>query len=145
MDKRALLQRVAKGITTLHVALYRASGGRILGSFRGGLILLLTTKGRKTGQSRVTPLLYVRDGDAFVVVASNGGMDWEPAWWLNLKANPVGQVHAGPRVIRVRAEQVGSDDRVRLWPQLTQMYPGYEGYQRRVSREIALVRLRPAQ
>ena len=143
MDTRALLKRVAKAITSLHVALYRASGGRILGSFRGGPILLLTTKGRKTGQARVTPLLYARDGDDYVVVASNGGMDWEPAWWLNLQANPVAEVQAGSRVRRVRAERVGPEDRARLWPRLTRMYAAYEGYQRRVSREIALVRLRP--
>ena len=142
MDKRALVQRVAKALTSLHVALYRASGGRVFGSFRGGPILLLTTRGRKSGRPRTTPLLYVRDGDAFVVVASNGGMDWEPAWWLNLQANPSGQVQAGPRALRVRAERVGPDDRVGLWTRLTRMYPGYEGYQRRVSREIALVRLR---
>ena len=143
MDKRALLQRVAKAITSLHVAVYRASGGRVFGSFRGGPILLLTTQGRKSGRARVTPLLYVRDGDAFVVVASNGGMDWEPAWWLNLQANPVARVQAGPRVFRARAERVESEDRARLWPRLVRMYPGYEGYQRRVSREIALVRLQP--
>ena len=143
MDKRALLQRVAKAITSLHVALYRATGGRVLGRFRGAPMLLLTTTGRKTGQARTTPLLFVRDGDDFVVVASNGGMDWEPAWWLNLQANPVGLVQAGPRVLRVRAERVEAEDRARLWPILTRMYSGYEGYQRRVSREIALVRLRP--
>ena len=145
MDKRALIQRMAKAITGLHVALYRASGGRILNRFGSGPILLLTTMGRKSGQARVTPLLYVRDGDSIVVVASNGGMDWEPAWWLNLQANPVGQVQAGPRVLRVRAERVGTTDRARLWPVLSRMYSGYEGYQRRVTREIALVRLRPVQ
>ena len=145
MDKRALLQRVAKAITSLHVRLYQATGGRVLGSFRGAPMLLLTTKGRKSGQARTTPLLYVRDGDTYVVVASNGGMDWEPAWWLNLQANPVAQVQAGPRVLRVRAERVGPEERAGLWSRLTRTYPAFEGYQRRVSREIALVRLRPVQ
>lgn len=143
MDKRALLQRLARAITGLHVALYRASGGRFLNRFRGGPMLLLTTQGRKTGRSRTTPLLYVRDGNDFVVVASNGGMDWEPAWWLNLKSDPIGQVQAGARAHRVRAEQVEPADRARLWPRLTRMYSAYDGYQRRVSREIAVVRLRP--
>ena len=145
MDKRALLQRIAKMITSLHVALYRASGGRVLGRFRGASMLLLTTKGRKTGQARTTPLLYVRDGDAYVVIASNGGMDWEPAWWLNLQANPVARVQVGPRALRVRAELVGTEDRAGLWSRLTRTYPAFEGYQRRVSREIALVRLRTVQ
>ena len=145
MDKRALLQRIAKAITSLHVALYRATGGRVLGRFRGAPMLLLTTTGRKTGQARTTPLLFVRDGEDFVVVASNGGMDWEPAWWLNLQANPITEIQVGRRVRRVRADRVGPEDRARLWPRLTRMYPAYEGYQRRVSREIALVRLRPVQ
>ncbi|MDP8922394.1 MAG: nitroreductase family deazaflavin-dependent oxidoreductase [Chloroflexota bacterium] len=143
MDRRALVQRLARAITAAHVALYRARGGRLLNRFRNGPVLLLTTQGRKTGRSRTTPLLYIRDGDDYVVVASNGGMDWEPAWWLNLRANPVAQVEAGSRPDQVRAERVDPAEQARLWPRLTRMYPGYDDYQRRVSREIAVVRLRP--
>jgi deazaflavin-dependent oxidoreductase (nitroreductase family) len=142
MNKRALVERLAKAATSAHVALYRATGGRVGGRFGRAPILLLDTTGRKTGQRRTTPLLYLRDGDDFVVVASNAGRDWEPAWWLNLRANPAAQVRVGSRVHRVQAEQAGPGDRARLWPLLNRIYPSYDSYQRRVSREIPVVRLR---
>jgi deazaflavin-dependent oxidoreductase (nitroreductase family) len=145
MNKRALLRRVAKAFTSTHIALYRATGGRIGGQFRGGPILLLSTLGRKTGQQRTTPLLYIRDGQDFVVVASNGGQDWEPAWWLNLQANHDAQVEVGRQTSPVRAEQADPVERARLWPLLNRMYPDYDIYQKRVSREIPVVRLRSGQ
>jgi F420H(2)-dependent quinone reductase len=76
---RAIL-RVAAGV---HKLLYRASGRRLVSMIRGLSVLLLTTRGRTTGRRRTTPLCFLRDGDDFVVVASNGGMDWLPSWWLN--------------------------------------------------------------
>ena len=142
MNKKAVVQLLAKVITRTHVALYRATGGRIGGRFRGGSALLLTVTGRKSGRRRTTPLLYIRDGDAFVVAASNGGMDWEPAWWLNLKANPAAEVQVGPEVVRVRAEPADPTERARLWPLMNRMFAGYDKYQQRVTREIALVKLR---
>ena len=145
VNTRALIGLLAKAITGAHVALYRATGGRIGGRFRGGPVLLLTVTGRRTGRKRTTPLLYIRDGANFVAAASNGGMDWDPAWWLNLQANPVAEVKVGPRVYPVRAERAHAAERARLWPLMNRMFSGYDNYQRRVSREIALVQLRPAQ
>jgi deazaflavin-dependent oxidoreductase (nitroreductase family) len=145
MRKRTLIELMARAITRTHVALYRWTGGRIGGRFRGGRILLLTVTGRKSGLKRTTPLMYVRDGEDLAVVASNGGMDWEPAWWLNLKANPVAEVQVGAALRRVRAEQAEPGERARLWPLVNQMYAGYDKYQRAVSREIAVVKLRSAQ
>jgi len=143
MSKRALIERLARLFTGAHVAVYRATGGRIGGHFRGGPIVLLTTVGRKSGRRRTTPLLFIRDGDDVVVVASNRGIDRAPAWWLNLQANPGAQIQVGRQAFRVRAEQVDSANRARLWPLLNQMYPASEDYQRGVSREIPVVRLRP--
>lgn len=142
--KERLLKRVMKAAGTVHVSLYRATGGRIGRRTRGGDVLLLTVTGRKSGRRYTWPLIYVRDGDAFVVVASNGGVDREPAWWLNLMSMPQGTVQVGRDVVDVRAEKVTGDERSRLWRTLNEVLDGgYDGYQRGVRREIAVVRLQP--
>jgi F420H(2)-dependent quinone reductase len=127
-----------------HTFLYRLTGGALGGRFGRSPILLLTTTGRKTGKERTTPLLYLADGDALVVVASKGGAPQDPAWWLNLKSNPTAKVQVGRRVMSVTAEQAAPEERRRLWPLLTRMYPPYEDYQKRTTREIPVVILRPS-
>ncbi len=129
-------------ISAVHRALYRVSGG-LLGANVGAPVLLLTTLGRKSQQSRTTPLLYLEEGDHWIVVASNGGDDRYPAWWLNLKANPVAQIQIGRVVNQVRARETTEMDRDRLWPLLVGMYPVYDDYQRRTSRKIPIVFLEP--
>ncbi len=109
----------------------------------GSPVLLLGTQGRKSGKRRTTPLLYLRDGDNMVVVASNGGTSSQPAWWLNLQASPEAAAQVGGRRLHVRAEAVGGEERRRLWGRLVQMYGPYEGYQRKTDREIPVVVLRP--
>lgn len=137
------MRRVMKTVGSVHIGLYRATGGRIGSHFRGGDVLLLTVIGRKSGRQFTSPLLYVRDGDALVVAASNGGLDREPAWWLNLQARPEATVQVLRDVVEVRAEKVTGDDRRRLWRALNDRFDGYDSYQRAVRREIAVVRLRP--
>ena len=88
-------------------AIYRATGGRWVGKVGSAGVLLLTTTGRRSGKSRTVPLLYVPDGDAFVIVASQGGHDTHPAWYLNLLANPAATVQIGKRVMNVRARWAG--------------------------------------
>ncbi len=86
----------------VHVALYRAGGGRVGGRLRKGVpVLLLTTTGRKTGRRRTTPLLYVEEGDRYVVVASAGGAPSHPAWYLNLRSNPAATIQVGGRKLAV--------------------------------------------
>ena len=126
-----------------HNALYRASGGRIGGRMQGMPVLLLTTRGRKSGKSRTTPLLYVPDGDALVVVASNGGSDYVPAWWLNLRSNPEAEVEVGHQHTRVVGREASAAERDRLWPEFTSRYAGYERYATRTSRKIPVVILEP--
>ena len=130
----AALQRAAN---RLHNSLYRATGGGIGGSIPGsGPVLLLTTNGRKTGRERTVPLLYLRDGEDIVLVASNGGTATHPVWWLNLEANPVATVEVGYRRLRVRAREAGPKEKEWLWPGLVAMYGAYEDYQRKTDREI---------
>ena len=106
-------------------------------------VLLLTTTGRKTGEERTTPLLYLADGEDLVVVASNGGAPKHPAWLLNLRANPEATVEVGGRKLRVRAREAGPEEKERLWPKLVEMYGSYEDYRRRTDREIPVVLLEP--
>ncbi|SFL54726.1 nitroreductase/quinone reductase family protein [Geodermatophilus ruber] len=126
-----------------HVALSRRSGGRLGNRFRGGDVLLITHRGRTSGRSYTTPLLHVRDGDDFVVAASNGGVDVEPQWWLNLQADPHGVAEVHGRPTAVVANAVAEADRQRLWDALMAKCPNYDKYQASVSRRIALVRLSP--
>lgn len=137
------IQPLIRSIAFVHRALYRATGGRIGSSLAGKPMLLLTTRGRKSGRERTTPLLYHRDGDALVVVASNGGDPRYPAWYLNLRSDPHGHVQVGRQTFRCAARVAGPEERARLWPQLLARYPGYAEYEKRAGREIPVVVLTP--
>jgi deazaflavin-dependent oxidoreductase (nitroreductase family) len=127
-----------------HAALYRATGGR-LGRRLPGLppMLLLEHVGAKSGKKRTTPLVYMPDGENFVVVAAKGGYPRHPAWVHNLRAVPDAEVQVGSERISVRAEEAGAEERRRLWPKAIAYNPLWGQYQRRTRREIPLVVLRP--
>jgi deazaflavin-dependent oxidoreductase (nitroreductase family) len=125
----------------IHTALYRASGGRIGSGMQGMPVLLLTTTGRRSGKSRTTPLLYVRDGDAFAVVASNGGSDYTPGWWLNLQSDPRAEVEIARSRSRVTARKASAEEHGRLWVTFTAGFPGYAKYATKTAREIPVVLL----
>ncbi len=130
---------VQKWATRLHASLFRASNGRVGGRMFASPVLLLVATGRKTGRGRTTPLLYLEDGDRYVIVASNGGAPKHPVWWLNLRANPEATVELGARKPRVRATEARGEEKRRLWKRLVQMYGPYESYQRKTDREIPVV------
>ncbi len=132
-----------KVMSVTHLFWYRMTGGVIGGSFGGKPMLLLTTTGRKSGRPRTTPLQYLADGENMVLVASNGGNTWHPAWWLNLERNPEAEVQVRNERMRVKAEKAAGEERERLWRLLVEMYSGYEGYQKTANREIPVVVLRP--
>jgi deazaflavin-dependent oxidoreductase (nitroreductase family) len=123
---------------SLHSALYRASGGRIGRSLKKAPILLLTTKGRKTGKMRTTPLLYGRDGDNLVLVASVGGAPQNPDWFYNLKGQKA-EVQIGREKLRVKARIAEGEERERLWAQMVQIWPDYAEYQKKTTRRIPVV------
>ncbi len=129
--------------TGLHTFFYRFSGGKLGGQFGKSPVLLLITTGRKTGKQRTTPLLYLKDGDNLILVASYGGAPTHPVWWLNLQANPEAEVEIGRRKLRVTARQADAEERKRLWPLVVAMYPSYAEYQKKTTREIPVVILLP--
>ena len=130
--------------TDVHTLLYRLSRG-LVGHRMPGMpaMLLLDHVGAKSGKARTTPLVYIEDGDAFVIVASKGGHPKHPAWFHNLRANPETTIQVGPRKIPVTARVATDAERERLWPEVVRAYSGYEGYQRRTDRKIPLVILEP--
>jgi deazaflavin-dependent oxidoreductase (nitroreductase family) len=131
-------------MTKANVAVYRSSGGRLGGKVKGAPVLLLDHVGRKSGKARTTPVLYLKNGDDLVIVASRGGSDAMPAWWLNLRSNPATTVQVGRERRRVVAREATPEERAELWPRLTQMYGDYAAYQTRTSRQIPVIILSPA-
>jgi deazaflavin-dependent oxidoreductase (nitroreductase family) len=142
--KRKMITRVARLATSTHVAVYRATKGKAGGSVSGLKVLLLTTLGRKSGRRRTTPLGYLPEGDDLLIVASSGGSDWFPSWWLNLKANPSAEVQVGDRKLAVTARKASPEERETFWPRLVAAYQGYANYERKTTREIPVVILSPA-
>ncbi|TXI58454.1 nitroreductase/quinone reductase family protein [Mycolicibacterium mageritense] len=130
----------------LHARLYEISGGRFLPRwFAGAPVMVLETVGRRSGTKRATPVLYLRDGDAFVVLAANAGADRTPAWWLNLRDAQAGEIVVGCSRIRVRPRLLDGAERNRLWHAFVEMYPQAEHYQRFTDRVLPLIALEPAQ
>jgi deazaflavin-dependent oxidoreductase (nitroreductase family) len=130
----------------LHTVLYKASGGRLGQTVPGGpgKMLLLDHVGAKSGTKRTSPLLYVKDGEDLVVIASKGGYPKNPAWYYNLLANPDTKVQVGREHRDVHARVANPEERKRLWPLAVKYYRGYEDYAARSKgREIPLVILEP--
>lgn len=133
-----------KVMSALNTWVYKLTGGRIGGKFLGGApVMLLTTIGRKSGEPRIAPLLYLEDGDRVVTVASKGGMSQHPLWYRNLVANPDVEVTIGTTTRRMTARTATPEEKEAYWPKLTAMYPDYGAYQARTTREIPVVILSP--
>jgi deazaflavin-dependent oxidoreductase (nitroreductase family) len=134
-----------KTMNAAHRVLLKLTGNRVGASFGGMPSLELTTIGRKSGQPRSVMLTSpLREGDAYVVVASRGGDDIHPAWFLNLRDNPAVEVRVvGKPKQPMRARIASADERARMWPIIAGRYRNYAGYQKRTEREIPLVLLEP--
>jgi deazaflavin-dependent oxidoreductase (nitroreductase family) len=136
----SLLRRVMGG----HTAVYRASHGLIGHRFPGQPpVLLLDHVGARSGTRRTSPLVYGRDGENLVLVASKGGYPKHPAWFHNLLANADTTVQVGSRALKVHARVAEGEERERLWSLMVGVYGGYEDYRKRTEREIPLVVLEP--
>jgi deazaflavin-dependent oxidoreductase (nitroreductase family) len=119
--------------------MYRETGGERGYNWRGQTILLLTTKGRVSGQERTTPLIHRTDDGRWVVVASKGGAPDHPDWYKNLRADPEATIQVKDERIPVRANVASGEDRTRLWRRMTETWPAYDQYQQKTSREIPVV------
>ena len=124
-----------------HRAVYRLTRGRLLGRVAGMPVLLLTTTGRRSGRARTTPLTYFELGADLVIVASNGGEDRPPAWWLNLRDDPHATVTIGTRTQHVTARAATEEEYARLWPTITSTHAGYAAYALRTTRPIPVMLL----
>ena len=123
-----------------HVQRYRETGGEVGHRWkRGSKVLLLTTKGRKTGEPRTSPLIYEEDGDRYVVVASKGGAETHPRWYLNLRENPNVVLQVLDEVFPAHARTAEGEERERLWQLVTKQWPDYDRYQTKTDREIPVV------
>jgi len=139
-----IVARFARLATAAHVALYRLTGGAIGGRAQHMPVLLLTTTGRKSGKQHTTPLVYLADGDSFVVVASNGGQGKLPNWWLNMRKSRQAQIEIGRKHLRVSVQEANPEERQRLWPRVVAFRAGHEKYQERTPYPLPLVILHPS-
>ena len=135
--------RGLRALGKLNVPIYRASRGRLLGSVGRAPVLLLTTTGRKSGQARTAPVVYLADGDRFVVIGSNAGNARPPAWALNLRAEPDAEVEVRGRRVAVRARVAEGEERADLWRRMNEQYAGFDDYEARTGRDIAVFVLEP--
>ena len=133
-----------KWMSRINTFFYKRNNGQGLGStFQNIPVALLTTTGRKSGQPRVSPLYFHRDGDTVVVAASRGGSDKNPMWYLNIKADPKVQVQIKKEVLDLTARDATDEERANYWPRLVEMYPTYEDYQSWTDLVIPLVVCEP--
>jgi len=127
----------------LHRFYFRISGGRIGRKMGQRDILMLTTIGRKSGQPRSIAIYYFKDGLNYVIVGSNGGEDYDPAWWLNLQAHPEATAQIGSRKFKVCAEEAMGEDRERLWDMVRSLEGEFRTYEKLTKRQIPVVVLKP--
>jgi deazaflavin-dependent oxidoreductase (nitroreductase family) len=123
-----------------HIRRYRETGGEVGHDWKNGSkALLLTTKGRRSGEPRTSPLIYGRHGDDYLIVASKGGADEPPAWYLNLQDEPEVELQVMDETFRARARTATAEERPEVWRVMTGEWPDYDAYQTKTEREIPVV------
>ncbi len=127
----------------LQVGIYRLTGGKLGGAMLGFKLLLLITKGRKSGKTYTTPLGLFQQGDDYLIVASNAGQPIHPAWYFNLKSNPQVTIQVLDKVMPATAEILSGEARTQAWRQVISSAPSYAKYEQRTTREIPLIVLHP--
>ncbi|MFD9948689.1 nitroreductase family deazaflavin-dependent oxidoreductase [Nonomuraea sp. NPDC059023] len=126
-----------------HVERYQQTGGAEGHDWNGTTVLLLTTRGRRSGRPYTTPLIYQRYGDAYTVVASNGGAKEHPDWYANLLADPEAEVQVKDRLFKARARTATDEEKPGMWGAMTRVWPDYDNYQQKTDRPIPVVVLEP--
>ncbi len=138
-----MLKVMFKAMVSVGIFLYRLTGGGIGGRMQSLPVLLLTTTGRKSGKKRTVPLGFLRDGSAYVIIASYAGQPRNPAWFLNLDSHPEATIQVKKRQMQVTAETANPEKKRELWARLMEVAPGYANYQKRTTRDIPVVILHP--
>ena len=128
----------------VQITLFRLTNGRLMASMRGMPVLLLNTVGRKTGKKRTTPLMYIKDGDDYIITASNNGRDHHPGWFYNLKESPQVTIEVPGQKLLVNASVATKEQSARLWPELISKAPFFDKYRKGTLRDIPMVILRTA-
>ena len=123
------------------IAEFRANDGRVGGNFEGAPLLLLHSTGAKSGQERITPMMYRAVEDGWAVFASYAGMDVNPAWYHNLKTNPEASIEVGNDTVEVTARELSSDERKPVWDEQKEQYPGFADYEQKTDRVIPVMLL----
>jgi len=122
---------------------FRANHGKVGGRFEGRTLLLLHTKGAKSGRERINPLAYVKDGDQYVIIASKGGAPTSPSWYFNLLANPLVTVEVGNETFSAHATVAEEPERTRLYNKMVEKMPAFDDYRRKTTRQIPVIVLAP--
>jgi len=122
---------------------FRANGGTVGGPWQGATMLLLHTQGAKSGQPRVNPLVYLPDGERYVIIASKGGAPEDPQWYRNLLANPDVEIEVGTSTIQVRATETTGPERDELYARQVERRPAFAEYEQRAARTIPVIALKP--
>ena len=133
---KSIITLLFRMLFRVHITIYRLTRGRVLGRIKGAPVLLLTTTGRKSGKPRSLPLLYLSEEDNYFVVASNGGSVNHPAWYLNLRDNPIGTIQIGSSEFKIRAATTDPEERERLWLKAVEMFSGYDTYQKSILKNV---------
>lgn len=135
------LNRIFSFGNKVHSGLYRMSSGKFANKAAKLPILLITTFGRKTGNPYTNPVVYLEEGQDYLVSASAGGMDWHPGWYLNLVKKPEAKIEIGDKSFNVRAEIMGGEEQKRLYEKFKASSTNFEKYEKGTSREIPVIRL----
>jgi F420H(2)-dependent quinone reductase len=130
---------IFRAVNRFHIFLYRSSGGRLWGKMLGSPVLLLTTTGRKTGVARTVPIVYVRDGENYVVIASD-----RPGWYFNLKGNPAASIEVKGQTYPVTAHEAVEDEAQRLWAKMVAQSPSFDSMGRNSAHNIMILELLPS-
>lgn len=125
------------------IAEFRNNHGRVGGHFKGAPLLLLHHIGARSGKARLNPMMYLKDGDRYLVFASKGGADTNPDWYHNMKAHPDVQIEVGDEKIEVRAEEISGPERDAIYKRQASIYPTFAEYQLKTKRMIPVIALVP--
>jgi deazaflavin-dependent oxidoreductase (nitroreductase family) len=138
------LKKIGRTANKLHVALYRKSGGKFAGRIANMPLMVITTYGRVTGKPTSNAVVYIQDGQDYLVSATNGGMDWTPGWYRNLKTHPQARIQVGEAVFDVRATILEGEERARRYEQFKAASENFIKYEQKASRLLPVIRLTPA-